>query len=80
MILLAPEKSLFFIEKNKQLTISYSGKIYTLKVSGINTINSNVFVTFYTIPPKVKLIPNTTIDGVLIYDKVRLIDSLIAFN
>ncbi|QBF34857.1 hypothetical protein EG856_02960 [Mycoplasmopsis phocirhinis] len=77
---MAPEKSLFYIEKNKLLTIAYSGKIYTLKVAAINTIDNNVFVTFYNLPQDIKLIPNTTIDGVLIYNKTTLIDALFANN
>ncbi|AIA29725.1 hypothetical protein MCAL160_0077 [Mycoplasmopsis californica HAZ160_1] len=72
MILVAPEKSLFYLEKNKEVSISYLNKIYLLKISNFTKINETVIVNFHKIPAGIKLVSNTQVSGVLFYDKVKL--------
>ncbi|MBU4690353.1 hypothetical protein KQ874_01450 [Mycoplasma sp. ES3157-GEN-MYC] len=80
LVLLAPEKSLFYIDKNKEISINYDNKIYLLKVSAVKKINENVLVTFYKLPRNMRLIPNTHIEGVLYYDKSSILSNFISLK
>ncbi|TQC54054.1 hypothetical protein E1I18_01175 [Mycoplasmopsis mucosicanis] len=79
LVLIAPEKTLFFLEKNKQVNVNYSDRFYMLKIFKIQKINENVLVSFYKIPPEMKLVPNTHIDGSLFYEKTSVLKALFPY-
>lgn len=77
MILLAPEKYSFYIEKGKKITIKHDHKFYDLVIKDFANINGTLAINFGSIPKKLKLVKNTNLDAILYYGQTKILSLIL---